>query len=436
MTGQCRECGATLDTTAAKRTCGSCAVRETAPVMPNEFWEAPELRKALSERHFGRVIRAYRRVFGGEVTQAGVGRWLGLTQGQVSRIERDPEPVRDLGKLERWARALNIPQSRLWFTFSDQSEDAYRSIPARSQPEPEVDHLDVEATYGLGRMFLGLDHWVGSSANRPALVDYLTATDDPLRRNGRSVYDTSVELFRAGAELYQLAGWRAYDSSHFEVGARHLRLALRLCRDAADEPRTAQVLASMSYHATTVGSLGGAMDLGRASARSAKRAGLRVLRAEAMAMQACELATRGDKRSCFAMLRESEPAIDGASGPNYALDGMVLTGAFAYSLRQLGQLEQAERYARRAVALSEGFDRGKANAMVLLASSLAGQGRIDEACAIGVRAVRMAACVHSALINSCLARLARLFSRFRDSAAVSELYRLMTSIGVPVPIRN
>ncbi|WBQ03224.1 hypothetical protein [Kribbella sp. CA-293567] len=61
---------------------------------------------------------AYRKLLRPEPTQALVGQWLGLTQGQVSRIERSATPVRDIDKLDRWAQALHIPEQLLWFSIT------------------------------------------------------------------------------------------------------------------------------------------------------------------------------------------------------------------------------------------------------------------------------------------------------------------------------
>src|ERR1700761_8057737 len=73
----------------------------------------------------GRLARAYRRhpihvaAYGRDgIPQALLGRWLGLTQAQVSRIENGP-PVRNLDTLGHWARVLRVPPNTLWFTLRE-----------------------------------------------------------------------------------------------------------------------------------------------------------------------------------------------------------------------------------------------------------------------------------------------------------------------------
>ncbi len=75
------------------------------------------MRDAFAGWHMGRVCCAYRRhPFHGSdpLSQELVGRWLGITQPQLSRIEHGP-PIRDLDKLIHWARTLRIPPYCLWF---------------------------------------------------------------------------------------------------------------------------------------------------------------------------------------------------------------------------------------------------------------------------------------------------------------------------------
>lgn len=83
--------------------CGPCARRHaqarSAEPQPAEFWERPGLREAFAARHFGRVLYAYRYEHRPVLTQARIGRLLGLSQAQVSRLEREDQPASDLNKL-------------------------------------------------------------------------------------------------------------------------------------------------------------------------------------------------------------------------------------------------------------------------------------------------------------------------------------------------
>ncbi len=135
----CRACGAVLAADNRADLCSPCTRRAATsdlhpPVPPGGFWDRPQMRDALERREFGAVLAAYRSGQDRKVTQADLGRWLGITQGEVSRIERGSVPVSDLDKLDRWARVLGIPQRCLWFTLSGQVPDACHPRPGVSSP--------------------------------------------------------------------------------------------------------------------------------------------------------------------------------------------------------------------------------------------------------------------------------------------------------------
>lgn len=105
----CQACGTRLARDNRSRLCSPCSRHEvvatSAPIKQDAFWQRAALRDALESRHFGQVLNVYRYEHRPILTQAKVGRWLGLTQGQVSRLERTAQPTHDLNKLGQWARA-------------------------------------------------------------------------------------------------------------------------------------------------------------------------------------------------------------------------------------------------------------------------------------------------------------------------------------------
>ena len=102
----CQGCGTRLARDNRSRRCSPCSRHEvvatSAPIKQDAFWQRAALRDALESRHFGQVLNAYRYEHRPILTQAKVGRWLGLTQGQVSRLERTAQPTHDLNKLDQW----------------------------------------------------------------------------------------------------------------------------------------------------------------------------------------------------------------------------------------------------------------------------------------------------------------------------------------------
>ncbi|MGH3833856.1 MAG: helix-turn-helix domain-containing protein [Pseudonocardiaceae bacterium] len=214
----------------------------------------PALRDALAARHFGQVISAYRHEHRPVLTQAKVGRWLGLTQGQISRLERTAQPTHDLNKLDQWARALRIPERYLWFQLSPQPSFGDASFhnadslehesgargggvkrrqllhavkagaasvsgsafgwfsarpPLRSSTRA-VGMTDVRIIREMTQTFRKLDNRFGGGHARSALTNYLASDVLPLLA-GRYSDDLHRNLLAAVAELFQLAGWMAYE---------------------------------------------------------------------------------------------------------------------------------------------------------------------------------------------------------------------------------
>ncbi|MCE7002500.1 helix-turn-helix domain-containing protein [Kibdelosporangium philippinense] len=438
---RCSSCGARLAADNRSGACSPCARRAPEagpPTVPDDFWDAPELGEAFKKRQFGRVLRAYRKAHPTEVTQAHVASWLGMTQAQISRLERGKSPANDLEKLDRWAQVLRIPQRCLWFTLSAESPDEYRSAPQVSNlpsssttaegdsvqrrqflkavsgtgavivggsllatdvrqsitaPPNTVGNPEVDMVREMTQAFRRLDnrHGGGHGHVRAAVRSYLESTVEPLLRNGRSKTTVQQDLHFATAELYQLAGWIAYDTGQAGEGRQHLRHALRLCNEAGNDALAAEMLAAMSHHAAFFGSAEAAEDLALAARQTAKRTGLATLEAETAVMEAHALALRNDKKGSLTALRDAEKHFGGREHndlPQWLgyFDGAYLAAKFAHTFRELGQPHEAEQFARRSLEMSDGYERGRLFNTALLASTLADQRRVEEACTTASRA--------------------------------------------------
>lgn len=288
----CRSCGAYLAADNRDDQCGPCRRRAPslaldAPRLAEAFWEAAALIEAATERHFGKLLLAYRKLQRPEPTQALVGQWLGLTQGQVSRIERSATPVRDLDKLDRWARALHVPQQLLWFSLTAYPiVQTYRTDPPRHGAQREDSDVTdafqssdsasiVRASKPVGgdgvqrrqfirsaslgltavgasllvgtspypsermrrgmpdvgteiremtQVFRRLDNRYGGGHSRSVVTTYLNSTVTPLLKENPTIGRGRSELFAAAAELHHLAGWMAYDTGQHADGHTHLRM--------------------------------------------------------------------------------------------------------------------------------------------------------------------------------------------------------------------
>lgn len=480
----CR-CGALLATDNRSAECGPCARRTasdigTPPRVPKAFWDSNEIREALAARHFGRFLRAYRSAHEPEITQADLGHWLGLTQGQVSRIERAKTPVHDLEKLDRWAQALGVPQRRLWFTLSRQPSDTYAPSESESalRPQTQVEGDDVQRrqllkSAGASAVMVGstllqgspvramsereratarpdveiremtqrfrrLDNRFGGGHSRSVVTSYLTSLVEPRLKETRVDDLTARSLLTAAAEMHQLAGWMSYDVGQPDLGRRHLRQALRLCQEAGDDALVSEMFAGMSHHAAYHGAPEAAVDLAMAARQAAARSGVPALQSEGAVMEAHGLALQGDKSACLRALTEAERAFnatDTSTTPQWLsyFDNAYLSAKFAHAFRDLGMYPEAEVFARRSLEMSEGYERGRLFNTALLASTLAGQRRVEEACATAARAVRMTESVRSVRCAAYISDVGRRLKSFRATGDVRSLYQQMAEAGLPTP---
>jgi DNA-binding XRE family transcriptional regulator len=127
----CHSCGALLAADNTARLCGKCHRDQrdslNAPAkLRDEFFETDDFRAASESQHIGGVFKAYRNhprhllLFGKALNQELLGRWLGLTQAQISKLENG-KPEQNLEVLRNYAKILHLPQHHLWFDLPGQS---------------------------------------------------------------------------------------------------------------------------------------------------------------------------------------------------------------------------------------------------------------------------------------------------------------------------
>ncbi len=446
----CRSCGTRLRADNRGSLCSPCErsnrARDDAPEPKNdEFWQRPAVAEALRSRHFGQVLYAYRYEHRPVITQAVLGRWLGLTQAQVSRLERAERPPSDLDKLAFWAARLHIPEGVLWFKLPPAPPHSVVPRPrpgfgwfggrlgtvVRAETRPP---LDVASIREMTDTFRRLDNRFGGGHARNVVGAYLADEVAPAMRERRT-RGSHPEFDAAVAELNQLAGWMAYDMGDTLSGRRHLQRALWLCQNVGDRALSAEMLAGMSHQAAHARNGVTSVSLARAARDTAAGTGLAALESETAVMEAHGLALLRDKRGCVTALREAEDAFtrgDHKDRPAWLgyYDAAYLAAKMAHCLRELGDLRQAERFARKSLEMSAGYDRGKLFNTALLAAILADLREVEEACAVGRAAVGLARRLKSARTRLYLEDFARRLYRHRAVPVVAELGGELTAMGI------
>lgn len=447
-----------------------------APNLPSDFWSQVEIEQACREQHFGHLLKSYRELQDPVVKQSELAQMLQLTQGQISRIERNKTPITDLAKLARWSNILGIPASILWFAISNKSctENDLPSTIDSTEVDSEgedVRRRDLIKSVGIGaallgasglqpslsetpsyravgmesveimrewtRMFRKLDNQYGGGHALSQIGHYVATEVTPKLRDTRCTEALRKKLFSAAAEIYQLAGWMSYDIGKVEQGRQCLSQALRLCHDVGNHPFAAELLAGMSHQASFLRKSDDAVDFALAAKETARKIGLHALASEAAVMAAHGLALQQNKRRCLTELQEAEAQfcrIREGESPDWLayFDDAYLSAKFGHTLKDLGESTEAERFARRSLRMSDGYERGRMFNTALLASTLADQGKVDEAVAHGKLAVRMAGRMRSVRTTTYLTEVAERLTPFRTDGGVQGLHKQMTASKIPL----
>ncbi|MET0134997.1 MAG: helix-turn-helix transcriptional regulator [Kibdelosporangium sp.] len=381
--------------------------RSAAPARPDEFWDAAPMRAASAGRHFGQLLREYRRA--SNVGQAEVAQWLGVSQGQISRIERDRSQVHDLDKLERWAKALKIPQRLLWFQLSGNRPAEFAGGDGSLNALRTVSRPDEQVGLGMRQLF----RWLGNEV-----------ADEPEA--------PTENVFRAAAESYLRGGWYAYDDGEVTLGSQRMRIALNLSRRSGEAALSAEILAALSFQSLFHGTLDSAVPVIRMAEQAAERSGLTLLKVEVASMAASCYAMMGDRDTCLTVLRRAERSLETINSTD-PTDRLYLASGCALSFRFLGWPREAEGFARTAVKLSERWPGVRLCTRTLLASALADQRKIEEACATASQVVPRVAPIRPVRDQVCLTSVVRRLSKFGDDVSVRTLYGQLAGVGVAVP---
>lgn len=326
---------------------------EVAPVFPADFWEQPAIRSALLSRHFGRFLRTYRTVQSPLVKQTQLAPWLGITQGQLSRIERSTTPIHDLYKLQTWARALRIPAYLLWFDVSSDPSDTPASPPVRTVERPDQDEesdvrrRELFTTTRVTAAAAGSKLLVDTPWHR--LIDSVDTGRPVDAATVQLIHDQTVDLFYAeettpSRELLEsmiqhrktiktllshsctdsirnhlmvamgetdaLTGWLLFDLGRGKDAVDAWRSALSVARETGDGPLAACALSYWSYLAASRNDTGPAVRLLQQAREYVPGASAPATRSWLSAREAEELAHLGDEAGALRAIERALTAFD------------------------------------------------------------------------------------------------------------------------------
>ncbi|MEU8971728.1 transcriptional regulator [Streptomyces monashensis] len=340
---------------------------------------------------------------------------------QVCELWRSDVGRRDFLSGSSVAASALVEPSRDWLISAPDSQVA-------RQAGPRVGQADVAAVRSMTQALTDLDHQFGSGHVRPVVVHYLNSVVSGLLAGS---YRETVgrELFAAVARLTELAGYMAVDTGQPGLAQRYYIQSLRLAQAAGDRGYGGYVLAaSMSHLAAQLGNPREISQLARAAQEGAR--GQVTPRVEAMfhAAEARGHALLGDARAAQTATGRAVTAMeqaDDASGDDPAwirhFDEAYLADELAHCHRDLGQAEQAARYAEQSLAgHPEHRARRRAIGYVLLATAQVQQREIEQACTTGLKAVELLQSLRSNRGAEYLEDLQQRLEPFGEEAVVRE----------------
>lgn len=290
------------------------------PVHPADFWEQPTLRTAARERHFGRLLRAYRLAQTPPVQQTQLARWLGISQGQLSRLERAVTPVRDLTKLDHWARVLHIPAHLLWFELSPDPSETLAAPPLRATVEkPDRDKDEDEA---VRRRNLLMGTGVAAAAGSGLLADapWQRLMDAVDKR--RPVDATTVQLMQDRTTDFFETEYTVPARQVLDSLTNHRATLTALVGNARTDATRDPLKVMLGETESLIGwlhfDLGhakGATNSWRATLKIAKETGDRALTACALGYWSYLAGSRNDITQAVRLLRQAEDYVPGNSAP-------------------------------------------------------------------------------------------------------------------------
>jgi hypothetical protein len=246
------------------------------------------------------------------ISQALLGQWLGLTQAQVSRIETGP-PVRNTDSVAHWARVLRIPAGLLWFDLpgsrrlssatvnalfdshtgvvpsldlqsgdwaeSDSNELAMllregAELPIRAETVTHLVHawlvteppqiVETDSGRRVGENLVRkvehrtaelrrIDDYV-AGGDLHALVERELHVTASVLRDASYTEPLGRRLLVALGEMAQLAGWVLGDAGRYVPAAHYYLVGVKAAHAAGDAPLAANLISTLAYQVSNVGS--------------------------------------------------------------------------------------------------------------------------------------------------------------------------------------
>jgi hypothetical protein len=289
----CTQCGARLARDNTSRVCTPCQRRARLTAADPAFWRADPIRSAVATQDMISVIAAFRQHPGHglrPLPQRLVAAWRGVSQAQVSRLEKRENKIDSLSGLTAWADALLMPTELRWWQADTSGVSAAAPVPATLELDDQGGGDDVRRRdmLRLTGIVVAADSLIpapwerlAASLRNPAMLDDSTLNELERRTNdfflreettparalirdlaahgdmigrlsaGSSDPRTQRRLLSVQGETEALTGWLLFDMGKNGAALKRYDSARRAAQGAGDGPLLACVLGYMSYMAET-----------------------------------------------------------------------------------------------------------------------------------------------------------------------------------------
>jgi tetratricopeptide (TPR) repeat protein len=304
------------------------------------FFETDEFRAAFESQHIGKVFRAYRNhprhleLFGKALNQELLGRWLGLTQAQVSKLEKG-RAEQNLEALRTYAEALHLPQRLLWFDLPGQSRFGSGADSLNPDHEQKITDTVVRPlVFGdtVGTEMADLALAMQPSSVSAELLDHVQRTVARIHTNFAKVAPTELlpvvndhlrwttDRLKLGQTVTHrrhlcsivghLAGqraWLMFDLRRIDEAVSWYRIAINAAHEAEEDSLSAWLLGGWSVIAFDEGNAREAVALLHRASQHAERAASDPVLGWINALKARAYAADGDAvaaRTALARIRQ------------------------------------------------------------------------------------------------------------------------------------
>jgi DNA-binding XRE family transcriptional regulator len=428
---RCAACGQPVAADNTARLCSRChreqrdQLRTPPAQLRNEFFETDEFRSAFNSEQIGKIFKAYRnhprylQLFGKALNQELLGRWLGLTQAQVSKLENG-RPEQNLETLRNYARILHLPLHLLWFDLPGQSRlTTPRATSSNGLTVPRVrDDVLIAAT---GMDTLELLQRVRASAIDQSTLDALNITVEQLccdyaHADARELVDTGKQWLGRVTQLLEnritlaqhrdilnnagmlalLVGCLEYDLGDSAAAEATRRMAMSLGADSGNPAVIGWAHEMLAWFHLTSGNHRAVISAAQAGIAAAPSLSVAV---QLYGQQAKAYARMGRPEDVHTALEHGSELLNGLPYPerpdnHFVVDPDKWDYYAMDTYRIVGEDELATRNADEVVRRATTPDgvviapMRKAEAELTLAVIAARQGDVDQASALGAAALQ------------------------------------------------